>query len=41
MHSILVKTGEKGMDNKYDVKPEMVCIDLFDAVKLILKKCNY
>lgn len=34
--SILVKTGIGGCDNKYDVKPTMVCNDLLDAVKNIL-----
>lgn len=35
MKSILVKTGQGGMDNKYDVSPDMVAEDLLDAINII------
>ena len=35
--SILVGTGQAGLDNKYKVMPDMVADDLYDAVNLILK----
>ena len=35
---ILVKTGEAGMDNKYDVKPDFIAENLEEAVDRILKK---
>lgn len=34
----LVMTGEAGKDGKYDVKPEMVCATLLDAVKRIIEE---
>lgn len=38
MQSILVKTGQKGEDGKYDVCPTMVANDLNDAVNKIISK---
>ena len=32
-----VLTGEAGNDKKYDVKPDLVCKDLLDAVEKILQ----
>ena len=37
MRTALVLTGEAGNDKKYDVKPELVCRDLLDAVEKILQ----
>ena len=37
MKSILVKTGQAGLDNKYEVRPDEVAEDLLSAVKMILK----
>lgn len=37
MPSILVKTGQAGLDNKYDVTPTEVADDLLSAVNMILK----
>lgn len=36
--SILVKTGQAGLDGKYDVTPTEVAEDLLDAVNIILTK---
>lgn len=36
MKSILLMTGEAGLDGKYDVKPDFVCRDLMDAVNRII-----
>ncbi len=36
MHTVLVKTGEAGMDEKYNVKAEYEAADILEAVKLIL-----
>ena len=36
MQSILVKTGQSGLDGKYPVSPTEVTEDLLDAVNLIL-----
>lgn len=36
MHTALVLTGEAGKDKKYDVKPDIVCKDLAEAVERIL-----
>ena len=36
MQSILVKTGQSGLDRKYPVSPTEVTEDLLDAVNLIL-----
>ena len=36
--TMLVKTGEAGMDGKYDVKPDYIAGNLLDAVKLILNE---
>lgn len=38
MKSILVKTGQAGLDGKYDVTPTEVAEDLLDAVNIILTK---
>ena len=39
MQSILVKTGQAGLDNKYDVHPTYVANDLLDAINsYIIKK---
>lgn len=35
--TILVKTGEAGNDGKYDVNPDYICDDIFNAAKLISK----
>lgn len=40
LHTVLVQTGEAGMDGKYDVKPEMICEDLLEAVNAIIKNTN-
>ena len=37
MRTALVLTGEAGNDKKYDVKPDLVCKDLLDAVEKILQ----
>ena len=37
MRTALVLTGEAGKDKKYDVKPDLVCENLLDAVEKILK----
>ena len=37
MRTALVQTGEAGNDKKYDVKPDLVCRDLLDAVEKILQ----
>ena len=37
MRTALVLTGEAGKDNKYDVKPDLVCKDLLEAVEKILE----
>ena len=36
--SILVKTGQAGLDNKYNSEPTFIAEDLYGAVKKILKK---
>jgi histidinol-phosphate phosphatase family protein len=36
-HSILVKTGEGGADDKFDARPDAVADDLLSAVKYILE----
>ena len=36
--SILVKTGQAGLDNKYEVTPDEVAEDLLDAVNIILNE---
>lgn len=33
--TILVKTGHAGMDQKYDVIPDYVCLDVYNSIKLI------
>ncbi|MBI2075758.1 MAG: HAD-IIIA family hydrolase [Candidatus Aenigmarchaeota archaeon] len=33
--TILVKTGHAGEDGKYDVKPDYICADIFEAAKFI------
>lgn len=38
MKSILVKTGQAGLDNKYNVTPNEVAEDLLSAVKLIINE---
>jgi len=37
MRTALVMTGEGGKDKKYDVKPDLVCKDLLEAVETILR----
>lgn len=37
VHTALVLTGEAGNDKKYDVTPDLVCKDLWEAVEMILK----
>lgn len=37
MRTALVLTGEAGKDQKYDVKPDLVCRDLLEAVEKILE----
>ena len=37
MRTALVLTGEAGHDKKYDVRPDLVCRDLLDAVEKILQ----
>ncbi len=34
---ILVKTGQAGLDGKYEIKPDYVANDLFDAVNILLQ----
>lgn len=36
LHTALVRTGEAGMDCKYDVQPDLVSDNLLAAVKMIL-----
>ncbi len=36
MKTILVKTGEAGMDGKYDIRPDYVANDLMEAIDVIL-----
>ncbi len=38
MKSILVKTGQSGLDNKYDIKPTYIANDLLDAIDNYLNK---
>lgn len=38
--TILVKTGVAGSDNKYDAKPDYICDNLLEAVKLIIGENN-
>lgn len=38
LHTILVQTGEAGMDGKYQAKPDFICKDLLEAVETIMKK---
>lgn len=38
MHTCLLKSGDPDKNSKYQVKPEIIAIDLFDAVKHILVK---
>lgn len=40
MKSILVKTGQAGLDGKYEIMPNEVCENLLDAVNLILTEEN-
>ena len=35
-HTALVLTGDAGKDRRYDVKPDIICKDLRQAVKIIL-----
>lgn len=37
-HTALVLTGDAGKDGKYDVKPELVCKDLGQAIEMILEE---
>lgn len=36
--SVLVKTGQAGIDGKYEIKPDIIAKDLNEAVKIILNK---
>lgn len=36
MNSILVETGQAGLDGKFDVEPTEVAMDLNDAVEKIM-----
>ncbi|WP_434304823.1 D-glycero-alpha-D-manno-heptose-1,7-bisphosphate 7-phosphatase [Clostridium botulinum] len=38
MKTILVKTGNGGMDKRYDVSPDYTADNLYEAVKIILSK---
>ena len=38
MRTVLLKTGEGGMDGKYDVVPDKVCDDLITAVRYVLEQ---
>lgn len=38
--TILVKTGYGGSNGKYDVKPDYICGDLFEASKLVERLCE-
>ena len=41
MHSVLLKTGQKGEDGKYEVSPTLIAEDLNDAInKIICKKAS-
>lgn len=40
MGTILVKTGEAGQDNKYNVKPDYVAKNLLDAIEYIINSEN-
>ncbi|MBQ7141165.1 MAG: HAD-IIIA family hydrolase [Bacilli bacterium] len=35
MKSILVKTGQKGLDNKFDINPTYISNNLFEAIEII------
>ncbi len=37
LKTILVQTGEGGNDKKFNVKPDILCEDLYHAVKAILR----
>lgn len=37
LHTALVLTGEAGKDGKYDVKPDIVCQNVYEAVRKILE----
>ena len=37
MRTALVLTGEAGKDKKYDVKPDLICKNLLEAVEKILE----
>ena len=37
MKSVLVNTGQKGLDGKFEVEPTELADDLLDAVNKILK----
>lgn len=37
LRTVLVLTGEQGKDKKYDVKPDIVCKNLYEAIKKILE----
>ena len=38
IHTALVLTGEGGKDRKYDAAPDLICADIYEAVKEILKR---
>lgn len=40
MDSILLNTGEKGLDGKYEIEPTYIAEDLLDAVNMYLDKEN-
>lgn len=37
LKTVLVLTGEAGKDMKYDVRPDLICMDLLEAVERILE----
>ena len=40
MHTIMLRSGDPNK-GKYDVKPELMADDLFDAVNMILSNGDY
>ena len=36
--SVLVNTGQKGLDGKYEINPDIIAEDLLDAINKILIK---
>jgi ribonucleotide monophosphatase NagD (HAD superfamily) len=37
LKTLLVRTGQAGLDRKYDVSPDWICLDVKEAVRTILE----